>query len=88
VTIAAEYGSALPYVGIGFGTAASSHGGLSFVFDLGVAIGKPTFTLTAANATSGSALDTDLKAEAVKRQDDVSKVPGYPVLAIGFMYRF
>ena len=88
VTIAAEYGSVLPYVGIGFGTAASKQGGLSFVFDLGLAIGKPVFTLTAASAIAGSALANDLKAEEVKRQDDVSKVPGYPVLAIGFMYRF
>ena len=88
LTVGAVYPSTMPYAGIGIGTAASSHGGLSFVFDLGVAIGKPTFSLTGSNVTNGSTLDTDLKAEVAKRQTDADKLPGYPVLAIGFMYRF
>ena len=88
LTVAAQYGSTLPYVGLGFGTAASSHGGLAFAFDLGFAIGKPTLTMSGSNAPSGGAVDANIQAEVAKHQTDVNKIPGYPVLAIGFMYRF
>ncbi len=88
LTVAAQYGSTLPYVGLGFGTAASSHGGLAFVFDLGVAIGKPALTMHGSNAPSGGAVDANIQAEVAKHQTDVNKIPGFPVLAIGFMYRF
>ena len=88
VTVTAQYGSTLPYVGIGFGTAASSHSGLAFVFDLGFAIGKPTLAINGSSVTAGSAADTDIKAEVAKHQSDVNKIPGYPVLALGLMYRF
>ena len=88
LTVAAQYGSTLPYVGLGFGTAASSHGGLAFVFDLGFAIGKPTLTMSGSNAPSGGAINANIQAEVAKHQTDIDKVPGYPVLAIGFMYRF
>jgi hypothetical protein len=88
LTVAAAYGSTLPYVGLGFGTAASSHGGLAFVFDLGFAIGKPALTMSGSNAPSGGAVDANIQAEVAKHQTDINKIPGFPVLAIGFMYRF
>ena len=37
----------MPYAGLGWGTPASKSGGLTFLFDLGVGIGKPTIGLTA-----------------------------------------
>ncbi len=83
-----EYGSAMPYVGIGVGTAASKHGGLAFVFDLGTAIGKPTISLTASGAANNAQLQSDLAAQIASTQKDLDKVPVYPVLSIGLMYRF
>ena len=87
LTATGQWGSVLPYVGLGFGTPASKHGGLSFTFDLGLAIGKPTVALTA-NGTGGAPLQSDLKTQAATTQNDLNKVPGYPVLALGLMYRF
>lgn len=83
-----QFPSVLPYVGIGFGTAASKNGGLSLTFDLGIAIGKPSINLTATGAANNAALQSDLNAQAAKTQTDLNKVPGYPVIAVGLMYRF
>jgi len=88
LTAEVKFPSTMPYVGIGFGTAASDHGGLSFVLDLGVAIGKPALSFSGSNVTAGSTLDNDMKAEAASKQSDLNKIPGYPQLAIGFMFRF
>lgn len=88
LTVAGKFASAEPYLGIGFGTAASKHGGLGFVFDLGVAIGKPTLSLTSTSAATNTQLQSDLNAEVAKRQSDADKVPGWPVLAFGLMFRF
>jgi hypothetical protein len=88
LTAEAKFKSALPYVGLGIGTAASKHGGVGFVFDLGAAIGKPTVTLTAANATSGSQLQNDLNAQIATTQTSANKLKAYPVLALGLMIKF
>jgi hypothetical protein len=88
LTETAQWGSALPYVGLGFGTPAASHPGLGFLFDLGVAIGKPTVSLTATGAGSNAQLQNDLNAQIVKQQNDASKIPVYPVLSLGLAYRF
>ena len=89
LTAEAKFPSALPYVGLGFGTAASDHGGLSFVLDLGIGIGKPTLSMNASNAPAGSALANNIAIEVAKQQADKGdKIPGWPVFAIGFMYRF
>lgn len=83
-----QFGSMLPYFGLGFGTAASKHGGLSFTFDLGIAIGKPTIALTATGTSTNANLQHDLTAQVATTQTDLNKVPGYPMLALGLMYRF
>ena len=87
---AAGFSSVLPYVGLGWGTAARSGGGpLAFLFDLGVAIGKPTITLTSTGAATNPALASDLKAQQSKTQHDVDKYAKvYPVIAFGLTYRF
>ncbi|HXI19897.1 MAG TPA: hypothetical protein VNH46_02355 [Gemmatimonadales bacterium] len=85
----AEFASVLPYLGLGWGTAARSGGPLAFLFDLGVAIGKPTITLTSTGAATNAALASDLKAQEDKTQHDVNKYAKvYPVIAFGLAYRF
>lgn len=83
-----EFSSVLPYVGLGVGTAASNHGGLGFVFDLGVGIGKPKIDLTATGAASNTQLRNDLNAQIASTQEDLDKVPVYPVLKLGLNYKF
>ena len=83
-----KFGSVLPYVGLGVGTAASKHGGLGIVFDLGAAIGKPIIGLSASGAASNAQLLSDLNAQIATTQKDLNKVPVYPVLALGLIYRF
>jgi len=83
-----EWGSALPYVGLGFGSPAAEHAGLGFKFDLGVGIGKPTVKLTATGATAGSQLQNDLDAQITTAQKDANKVPVYPVISLGLVYKF
>ena len=87
----AKFASVLPYVGFGFGTPASRSRGFSVIADFGVAIGKPTLTLTSTTAanTSSTTLVTDLAAERRTLQDDyASKLPVFPVLSLGLAYRF
>jgi hypothetical protein len=86
LTAEAKFKSALPYVGLGFGTAASRHGGVGFVFDLGAAIGKPTVSLTASN-TSTPGLQADLAKQITSTQTSANKLKAYPVLALGLMIK-
>ncbi len=88
LTETAQWGSALPYVGLGFGTPAARSSGFGFLFDLGVAIGKPTVTLTATGAAGNAQLNSDLNAQINKQENDASKIPVYPVLSLGLAYRF
>jgi len=83
----AKFKKVAPYVGLGFGTAARG-GRLAFVFDLGVALGKPRMLLTATGAASNAQLQSDLNAEIADAQEDANKLPGYPVISLGLMYRF
>ena len=86
-----DFASVEPYIGLGFGTAASNHGGLSFTFDIGAAIGKPrvrSLTASAPGATNNAQLQRDLSAQIASTQADLNKVPAYPVVAVGLMYRF
>lgn len=84
----AKFAGAEPYLGLGFGTAASKHGGVSFIFDLGAAIGKPKISLTATGAASNPTLQSDLNAQIVTTQKDADKLWAYPVLALGLMIKF
>lgn len=85
MTVTGEWPSASPYVGLGFGTPAASHGALKIVFDLGVAIAKPNLTLSSTGGSSNPNLQTDFAAQT---QTIRNKVPVYPVLNFGLVYRF
>jgi len=85
----AKYPGVAPYVGLGFGTPARRGGAVSFLFDLGAVIGKPTITLTATNPNNRADLAADLQAQADTTQHDVRKYAKvYPVLSFGLAYRF
>ena len=88
ISASAEYSSALPYVGIGLGTAASSGKGISFLLDLGIAIGKSKLALSSTGSATNSTLQNDMNVELADKQDKVDKLPGFPVLAIGLMFKF
>ncbi len=77
-----------PYLGIGFGTPAAQHGALKFVFDLGAVLGRGKVSLSATGAANNPQLQSDLDAEIASIQDDVHKVPLYPVISFGLAYRF
>ena len=85
LTATGKFKSVMPYLGLGVGTPASKHGGLGFVFDVGAAIGKPVISLSASGAAGNAQLQNDLNAQIGSTQD---KVPVYPVLAFGLIYRF
>jgi hypothetical protein len=83
-----KFASAAPYLGLGFGTAANKGSGIFFAFDLGVRIGKPTLALSATGASGNPQLAADVTAQQTKTQNDVNRVFGWPVLALGLGYRF
>src|SRR5262249_31270616 len=58
----AKFPSASPYVGLGFGTPANRGGRVTFLFDLGVGIGKARLKLTSTGAATDPALQSDLDA--------------------------
>ena len=85
----AKYSGVLPYFGLGFGTPARNGGALKFLFDLGVAIGKPKLSLVATNPSNIPNLATDVEAQRVKTENDVQKYAKiYPVISLGLAYRF
>jgi hypothetical protein len=89
LTASGTWKSTLPYVGIGWGTPASSGGGISFAFDIGAALGKPTLALSASAATANSQLAADVAAERDSIQDDIEKYFAvYPVISLGLRVRF
>lgn len=78
-----------PYAGIGLGNPGRSRFGL--YLDLGVAFhGTPGFTLTAVGGSANTLLQfqSDLNAEALSIQNDLSKITVYPVVTIGFYIGF
>ncbi|MGH7523512.1 MAG: hypothetical protein ACREK8_04330 [Gemmatimonadales bacterium] len=90
LTAEAKFSSALPYLGLGFGSAASGKSHVGFVFDLGVAIGKPKVTLTSSGGTeSGSTqLNNDLAGQVSTTNTSIGKIGVYPVLSLGLMIKF
>ena len=81
-----KYSSALPYVGLGLGTPASKDGGFGFLFDIGAAIGKPTVSLSATG--NGANLQSNLNAQQATIQSDANKVPLWPVISLGIVWRW
>jgi len=92
-----KFGNSLsPYVGLGWGNMVGTHSHLHFLVDIGAIYGgTPSVSLTATcgpAAPSGSPvctqLQSDVQAERLKLQNDVTVVRWYPVLDLGLAYRF
>ncbi len=86
VNVSIKYPSAMPYVGLGWGTPASKDGGLSALFDIGAAIGQPSAVLSATGNAAN--LQSNLAAQQEKMKTDAGKVPVWPVISIGVVWRW
>ncbi len=78
-----------PYVGIGWGHSAQGTG-LSFTSDIGVAVGRPSVSLTASQGliTAALASGTSVDAERARLQDQADKLRLYPVVRVGLGWGF
>jgi hypothetical protein len=90
-----SFKKAVPYFGVGWGTAAKSAGsGLFFSADLGVMIGADPRISLRANCSGAftpqqcAQLQADLRAEENDFRDSVGFESVYPVLSFGLGYRF
>jgi hypothetical protein len=88
---AIKFDTLSPYAGIGYGNAISKDGNFYFSLDLGVMFhGSPKATATAVSTSDAvqGALDSALEAELVDLNKDLKQFTMWPVLEIGFSYRF
>ncbi|HEX4913238.1 MAG TPA: hypothetical protein VFV51_04735 [Vicinamibacterales bacterium] len=83
----AKFRSAAPYVGIGWGHHPSNPG-LGFYADLGVVVGKADAKLTPSPGILAAAGAANVAAEQANLQESVDKLKVYPVLKLGFGYKF
>lgn len=81
-----------PYLGLGWGNAVRPGSQVRFAFDVGVFYqGAPKVSLSAHPANPALVPPTffaDLEKERQKAEDDASKYKFYPVVNLGFSYRF
>jgi hypothetical protein len=82
-----------PYFGVGWGAAPLAGPGAFFSFDLGVMYQRPSGTLSvtcgpAATALQCSQLQADIAAEQRELNEDLVDAKMWPVLTLGFGYRF
>jgi hypothetical protein len=82
-----------PYLGIGWGNAATKEKGWSFAVDAGVLFqGAPNTSLTNTGCTAPAAVCNQFSADVARERralaDEVSKYKTYPVLRVGINYRF
>jgi len=79
-----------PYVGFGWATDNGGDGGLGMSLDLGVAYqGSPDVVLAASGPISADpGFQADLYQEQQALADDLDEYKYYPVVAVGFNYRF
>jgi hypothetical protein len=74
-----------PYFGIGWGNAVSEGWPLGMSFELGIVKqGKPQVAFS----STGTVSQADLDAEADNAEEDLKDFDGYPVIALGFSWRF
>lgn len=78
-----------PYLGIGFGSKAARHSGLSAGFDLGVLFtGSPQVSLNASNPTGNQQLASDVAAAQATANQKGSSYRLWPVIGIRVGYAF
>jgi len=79
---------AMPYAGIGLGRPSAY--GVRFVpfTDVGVAFGRATTELRAENAPNNAQLAANVEAERRNVDDDLRKLPFYPVVTMTLAWRF
>lgn len=78
----------LPYVGFGLGGPGRGDP-VALVFDIGVAFGKPDFTMSATGAEGNAQLQADVDAEIAEIQSEIDKYGKvYPVISLGVIVRF
>jgi hypothetical protein len=91
-----DFNKAAPYLGVGWGNAASSEKGWGFSSDLGILFqGKPSATLTAVcgptavSAAGGcTALQSNVASEQARLNDEMNNLKYYPVARIAVTYKF
>ena len=85
--------SVAPYIGLGWGNVVGRDGRFSVLFDVGATYaGTPSVTLTA-NCTAAvaavcSQLQTDVDTERQTLEQNLTLLKWYPVVGLGFGYRF
>lgn len=92
-----DFDQQVPYAGLGWGNPIRSGSRFSIYFDAGVVFqGQPRVRLAADlppgsplnNPIARQALDILLQAEAREIEEDIEQYDKYPVIALGFAYRF
>ena len=90
----ASFSKTAPYLGIGFGKPAGG-GAVQFLFDVGVVFqGKPHLSLarnggvSITNPALSAQINAAVNAQRDKTQSDINKFQYYPVVSVGFAYRF
>lgn len=88
-----DYSGVAPYVGLGWGNAVDKNGRWSFSFDVGAMFtGSPDVsvrcTQVAAGAAAQSICNQQAEAEEDELEDEVGDFKVYPVVSLGFAYRF
>jgi len=85
-----DFNDIAPYLGIGWDTTFGKSKKFGFLFELGAIYqGTPKVDLSISGPLSGNqALQNDLQAEEDSLQEDLDNFEYYPVLAVGFNYRY
>ena len=85
-----DFNDFAPYAGLGWNTAFGKEGHWGFIFELGVIFqGSPTAKLSATGTLANDpGFRADLSKEEKNLQDDLDSFEYYPVISIGFNYRF
>jgi hypothetical protein len=77
-----------PYLGIGWGHHGTGGPGWSFLFDLGVSVGRATVSTSAQGPFLGQVSQEDLDAETRELRDGVGRIRVLPQATVGVAYRF
>jgi hypothetical protein len=93
VTGEVSFGKLAPYLGIGWGKSTNDDKGWSVSTDVGVMLqGSPKTTLASSGCSAGATVcnqfASDVAKENVALSDEVHRFRVYPVLRVGFSYKF